>query len=52
MLNLQPCIHLDEEEFPVFIKEFHRADTKIAHAPGRLGGHHADLGALGGSQCR
>ena len=52
MFNLQTRIHLDEKELTIFIQEFHRADAKIAHAPGGVRSNAADFCPLFGTQDR
>ena len=46
MLNLNACVHLDKEEFAVFVQEFKRTCATIADAFTSVGTGFADFGAF------
>ena len=52
VLDLQPGVHLEEEEFPLAIDELHRSRAAIADSAGDAGGGFADMQALVGAQYR
>ena len=46
MLDLDPCIHLNEEELPVLVQELDRSSADVAQLSHRLGDNSADALAL------
>src|ERR1700675_2399533 len=46
MLDLHPCVHLNEEELPVFIEDRDRSSADIAQLSHGLGDNSADAVAL------
>ena len=46
MLDLDPCIHLNEEELPVLVQELDRSSADVAQLSHRLGDNSADVLAL------
>src|ERR1700722_3854116 len=46
MLDLDPCIHLDEEELPVLVQELDRSSADVTQLSHRPGYNSADILAL------
>src|SRR6185436_11603186 len=52
MLDLDPRVHLDEEELAVFVEEFERAGAAITYLPAGIGAALADALAHLGRKVR